>query len=389
MLINILIFTLEMALLMSRKRIISFYYKHKSGGFTTRLYKAWAGLANNGYQVTYISTEKLPIEHQFITARLINCRSQQGTALFWIEYFIRATFTARKINKEHHIDSFFVFSFFYSTLALIAGLGCNIKTIVFIRADDLHTSSLKAFAKLRIKVHFLLEKFSVKHASLVVATNKNMMTFLKSRNKTKTKITYLPNNIVNADIEYSEIKYSDEDGVFRFVTASVLNEGKNILYTLQALDKINSTNWEFIIIGDDVENTGYRKILEQYIDTHDLQEKVKILGWQDNANNIVGRCDLFIISTIMEGSPNALLEALGTKISCIGSDIPEVSEILNYPDLVFDLKNPISLAKTLNSFCTDDHYRNKLANLATKCRERYIFDWEKHVVDLVDSVVSA
>jgi len=373
---------------MHKKQILSFYYKHKTGGFTTRLYKAWTALANDGYKLTYISTEKLPVENKNITAHIILCRNKPSTVLFWGEYFLRAIFAARKIIKNEQVSCFFVFSFFYSSLSILSGFGNGVKTLVFIRADDVYMSSLKSFAKLRTKLHIFLEKFSLNYAAIAVATNQKMMTSIRARNNAKADIYYLPNNIVNANIKYSKEKYSRIDGVFRFITASVLNEGKNILYTLQALQKMNSMNWEFLIVGDDIENTGYGKQIEHYILENKLHDKVKLLGWKNDADKLISQCDLFIISTIMEGSPNALLEALGTNISCLGSDIPEISEILAYPDLVFDLNNPSSLSETLDKFCRNNNYRLNIADLSLKCRERYIFNWEKRVIYFVEKVIS-
>lgn len=371
---------------MNRRLIISFYYKHKAGGFTARLYKAWLSLANNDYHLIYISTEKLPIESQHITAQIIACRSKPGTAIFWLEYSIKAIFAAKKHIRNNQVSCFLVFSFFYSSLAILSGLGNGIKTLVFIRADDVYMSSLKTSAKLRTWTHIFLEKFSLRYASLAVATNKQMMASLLSRNNAKAKIRYLPNNIINSDINYDKQKYSNDDGIFRFITASVLNEGKNILYILQALHEIKSKNWEFLIVGDDIENTGYRKLIEQYINEHQLQTKVKLLGWKDNADTLISRCDLFIISTVMEGSPNALLEALGTNISCIGSDIPEISEILDYPELVFDLNTPSALTKKLDRFCNNNEFRIKLSDLSSKCRERYVFNWEEQIIGFVKKI---
>jgi glycosyltransferase involved in cell wall biosynthesis len=373
----------------NNKQIISFYYKHKPGGFTTRLYKAWLGLANTGYQVTYISTEKLPVDHEAINVQLINCKSRQGTSLFWLEYFIRAIFEARKLAKSGDVYCFFVFQFFYSTLAILSALGSNVKTLVFVRGDDVHDASFKSLSSVRMAMHRFLENFSVKHSSIVVATNKDMMNTLKARaTSTSAKFDFLPNNIVNADVQYTQPKFSEEDGVFRFVTTSVLNERKNLLYALKALKEVKSTNWEYLIIGADVENTGYGKKMEEFIQQHGFQDKIKMLGWSDDAAALVSRCDLFILPTTMEGSPNALLEALGTHISCIGSDIPEVTELLDAAEMSFDLAKPESLASSLEAYCNDQSYREKLASHSLKSRERYVFDWEKRIVDYVEQVVA-
>lgn len=377
---------------MNNKKIISFYYKHKPGGFTIRLYKAWLGLAKSGYQVTYISTEKLPVDHKNINVQLITCRSRQGTSLFWLEYFIKAFFEARKLVKNEDVYCFFVFQFFYSTLAILAAFGSHVKTLVFIRGDDIHDASFKSFSRLRMMMHRFLESFSVKHASMVVATNENMMNTLKARAKrtkaTKTQFEFLANDIVNAKVHYSKPKFFEKDGIFRFVTTSVLNERKNLLYALRALKEVKSTNWEYLIIGSDVENTGYGKRMENYIQQHNLQNNIKMLGWNDDAARLVSRCDLFILPTTMEGSPNALLEALGTHISCIGSDIPEITELLSAPEMSFDLANPKSLTNLLENFCINQSYRNKLTTLSLESRSRYVFDWEKQIIEYVELIIS-
>ena len=368
----------------NNKQVVSFYYRHKPGGFTTRLYKAWMGLANSGYQVTYIATEKLPVEHKNIHAQLISCISRDGSALFWLEYFFRTVFVARKMAKNNNEQRFLVFSFFYGALAVLACFCTKVKTLVFIRGDDLHDSQFKSYASIRTTIHRLLERFCIRYSALVVATNKDMMKVLKERNKPYTHIDYLPNNIVNADQHYDQKKPSKEDGIFRFVTTSVLNERKNILYALQAMTKMQNTNWEYYIVGADVEETGYGQSIEDFINQNALNEKVKMLGWQKNASEVVSQYDLFILPTTMEGSPNALLEALGTHISCMGSDIPEVAELLDDSQMVFDLSDPHSLANKLDLFCSDHSYREKLAQLSLKTRQRYVFDWEGRVIDFVE-----
>ena len=368
----------------NKKHVVSLYYKHKAGGFTTRLYKAWMGLANAGYQVTYIATERLPVEHKNIHPCLIRCRSSQGSALFWLEYFIRSVFTARHVAKKNKAPCFMVFSFFYGALAVLAGFGMEIKTIVFIRGDDLHDSRFKSHAKIRVTIHRLLEKFSIRYSALIVATNKHMMETLKERNKPYFPIDFLPNNIVNADQQYTKNKLSTEDGMYRFVAVSVLNERKNILYALQAMANMRVLNWQFLVIGADVENTGYGKKLEAFIAQNNLHYKVRMLGWQENVLETVSQCDLFIIPTTMEGSPNALLEALGTHISCIGSNIPEVAELLDDPRMVFNLKDPASLTQQLDQFCSDPAYRDQLAVLSSQSRERYVFNWESRIIEFIE-----
>ncbi len=366
--------------------VVSFYYKHKPGGFTKRLYRAYTAIASSKTQLHYFSIKKLPVDHENIIHHPVTVNATEGSILYWIEYYLKAVLQARKFTKNHSVNSFFVFSFFYSTLACLTSLGFGKPTLVFIRADDLHDSKLKSLAWLRVSIHSFLEKISMRCASTVVCTNKNLMKVIADRTGYSDKLSYLPNDIPPISHFVETNKDSNRD--FIFVTAAVINPRKNQLYVLQALKQMVSTNWRYVLVGSDVENTGYEALLQHYVKEHHLQDKVKFLGWRDDVTKVIANCDLFLLPTTMEGSPNSLLEALGTGISCFGSNIPEVSEMLDHPELCFDLNDPSSLTAMLKTYCQDDNNRKIIQQKTASCKSNYEFDWDQRIVEYVDKIRS-
>lgn len=93
-----------------------------------------------------------------------------------------------------------------------------------------------------------------------------------------------------------------------------------------------------IILGDG----EYRSKLQQLIDDCGLQERIHLLGVQDNVYRFLAAADVFVLSSLWEGMPNTMLEALATGLPIVSTDCvsgpreiiaPElgVSEYITYP----------------------------------------------------------
>lgn len=71
-------------------------------------------------------------------------------------------------------------------------------------------------------------------------------------------------------------------------------------------------NIELIILGN-----GYRKNdLEMMIQSYDLEQSIKLLGGKSNPYKYVKKANLYVLSSLTEGFPNALSEAM-----CIGTPV--------------------------------------------------------------------
>ena len=121
-----------------------------------------------------------------------------------------------------------------------------------------------------------------------------------------------------------------------------------------------------------------KNLINNFIKKNRLQKKIKVIGFQLNPYKYINKSDLLILSSIYEGLPNVILEAMTLKKFVISSNCPTGPyEILNNgkygylfkPTNHFDLVN--KLEKYINS-----KNKIKIINQAYKSLDR--FDYKKN-----------
>jgi glycosyltransferase involved in cell wall biosynthesis len=110
---------------------------------------------------------------------------------------------------------------------------------------------------------------------------------------------------------------------------------KNPLGTMRALAKLNQrgfTNWKMVWLGSGpLEEETRRLILELGI-----SPKVNLLGfipWTD-VFGFLDSADLFLLNSVCEGMPRAMLEAMARGLPAIATDVGGVPELLAPEDVV-------------------------------------------------------
>ena len=83
---------------------------------------------------------------------------------------------------------------------------------------------------------------------------------------------------------------------------------------------------QLIIVGDGPD----RLMLEQLVHQHHLESNVSFVGHQSNPYPYFAQSDLFVLSSIREGLPTVLIEALAFGMKVVSTDCPSgPREILN------------------------------------------------------------
>jgi glycosyltransferase involved in cell wall biosynthesis len=361
--------------------VLSVYYRHKQGGFTKRLYRAFKAIASSDQHLIYVSTEVLPVEDTNIEPVILPMKSKVGSPLYWSEFYIRALLKIRELNRKHDIQTHLIFSFFYATLSILASVGQGVKTITFVRGDDVFDAQFKSFAPLRSVVHRVLEFIGVKYSAKVLPTNQQMRQAIIERAGHAQKMQTLPNDITTQPLPIKLPNLRQQH--LNIATVSVLNERKNIHLVIEALSQLQQYDWHYWVIGADTSGKNYLARLKAQARMAGIEERVHFMGWQNNAAAILQDCHLFILPTLMEGSPNALLEAMGYGLPCLASRIPEVQEVLPDFELTFDPNRASDLTHRLEECFIDPHYLKRLGSKTAACKANFSFDWDKTIVDLV------
>jgi glycosyltransferase involved in cell wall biosynthesis len=79
-----------------------------------------------------------------------------------------------------------------------------------------------------------------------------------------------------------------------------------------------------LIAGDGEE----RDAIEQLIDSLGLRSRITLLGTRRDVPRLLAAGDLFLLSSISEGIPLTLIEAMAAGLPCVSTDVGGVSEVV-------------------------------------------------------------
>ena len=124
---------------------------------------------------------------------------------------------------------------------------------------------------------------------------------------------------------------------------------KGYMNLLEAFKKINFKYPDacLLIVGD-----GRQKPqLEEYIAANGLSEQVFLVGWKQDAFIYAKAFDVFVMTSLSEGLPLALLEAMCGSVPIIGTDINTIQPIINQSGgSIFSPNNPEHLSKVMQDY---------------------------------------
>jgi len=108
---------------------------------------------------------------------------------------------------------------------------------------------------------------------------------------------------------------------------------------------------KFLFVGDGV----LRNYLENEVVELALVNYVVFLGHRNDISNILSISNLFVLPSLAEGLPLALLEAMAMGVPVIATDLPIMREIIvnNKTGVLVPIKNSFSIAKAILELLTD------------------------------------
>jgi glycosyltransferase involved in cell wall biosynthesis len=167
------------------------------------------------------------------------------------------------------------------------------------------------------------------------------------------------------------------------VTAGILNRGKNIEPLIKSLPKIEEKNVYVLIVGDGSTEADilYRNYLKELAKALKVSKQVLFPGWLEKEElwKIYLAYDLFVLPSLSEGMPNAMLEALGLGLPCIGSDVPGIKDLLQYDDLLFDPLDEKALTLKIRQVLFDSQFLGRIKRLCEERKKVFEFDWRERI----------
>jgi len=141
-------------------------------------------------------------------------------------------------------------------------------------------------------------------------------------------------------------------------------------YLMEAFAKLQAPEWKLIFIGD---GPLHEKLTEKAIQLNIL-ERVVFAGFQKDVDSFLHKSKIFAFSSIIEGFPNALCEAMATPLPCVSFDcVAGPSEIISdgINGFLVPTGNIEQLSDVLSKLIESEPLRKQIAKEAYKVRKLY------------------
>jgi len=201
---------------------------------------------------------------------------------------------------------------------------------------------------------WLLARWAYRRASLVLANSDSLRLRVIRYFRLKPDHVVVQYNLVDfVDLDSRAAPLDDVtvDNRFLIVAAGRLHPQKGYLHLLNAMHElVVKRHWPMRLV---VLGTGPQlATLLQHVESLQLQQAVEFRGFVENPLPWIKRAKLFVLSSLYEGLPNALLEAVACGTPAVATDCPSgPADILDEGrwGALVPPSDPLALAEAIQS----------------------------------------
>ncbi len=253
-------------------------------------------------------------------------------------------------------------------MAILAGMIFRIRTIICEHIPLSEVIKTKEGKKILIFPVRPLVKILYRFANRIITVSEGIKSDLVEKfniSDSKIKAIYNPINFerinkISADtVEHPFF----EDYVPIVIAIGRLAEQKNFTMLIRAFGRtVTKLDARLIILGEGPE----RAILERLIVALGLSEKVSLVGFQSNPYSFLSNSDVFVLSSLYEGLPMVILEAMACGLPVISTDCKSgPREILKNGryGLLVPVGDEVALSEGILKLLKEGELRERLARL--------------------------
>ena len=198
------------------------------------------------------------------------------------------------------------------------------------------------------RLRIFIDKMTVNFATTIISNSVAGKDFYRKNNyKFKKEIYVIKNCIDIKALEKMQASYTDRENgkvfdvfcpkdIFRILTVGFLTKQKGIIFLIKALEILKSKGLIFqcFIIGQGV----LKKELEDEVKKRNLEKQIHLVGYIPESFKYLKYFDLYVLSSLWEGLPNVVLEAMASKLPVLATSVGGVPEIIKDGETGFLVK---------------------------------------------------
>lgn len=163
---------------------------------------------------------------------------------------------------------------------------------------------------------------------------------------------------VDRDKIRSDLGFKDTDIIC--ISAGDLVQRKNYKVAVEAIAKTGNRDIHYVICGVGPEKENLQKL----IDEKGLTENIHFLGYRNDVKELMKCSDIFLFTTLQEGMPRSMMEAMACGLPCVASSIRgNIDLIQNERNGFLAMPNDAeAFAKALKTLADNEELRVKMSH---------------------------
>ncbi len=339
---------------MNNKRVCLINYTLNAGGAERHTVSLANYFAEKNIDVSVIILKKGKSFYPLHPAvQLIYPPFKEGSTRFLkAVYFFRTGIFVRKTLTN--IQPCVIFNTAFPAYILLFTIGIGIPFYLSVRCDPTIIRRIEMFNIPHKIRHWLYRK-----SNLIIAQTKYAKEILQNQfNPVPVKV--IPNMLPTV---------SDETAVREniILSAGRLIKSKGFDLLINIFAELNPTDWRLIILGEGPE----RKNLQALIEEKKQSDKIFLPGVQSDTTGYYLKSKIFAFTSLSEGFPNVLLEAMASPLACISFDCNAgPRDMINdgQNGFLISMGNRVDYAAKLQLLMQDENLRQRFMSEALKLR---------------------
>ena len=347
-------------------------YPCRTGGLEIYNYHLAKGLAERGHKVWVLTRCRYDWDNKNISPVRLNARFLLNPTLSTLSHIFLELMKLRDKVDVIHAP--------YTSNSVVAYPMVLAKSIFDIHyALCLHGGGMHAWKRKT------LQKLYFKHADTIIATSESLRREYEKRSGRRISIMIPPAIPYNeSKISKEELRrkygFSDDDKVILFVGSLKRIKGSDtLLYAFLGLGRtyVECNNLKLLYVGDG----PMKSMLVEKVREKSLDRFVRFLGTipHEEIHHIYKLADVYVIPSLFEGAPLALLEAMFNGLPIIGTDVSGINDLIRDGEtgLLFEKENAEDLMEKIKELLENRSLSRELGKAARKDHlENYGFEHE-------------
>ena len=195
------------------------------------------------------------------------------------------------------------------------------KKIIIRNSEEINGATKYADNKILAKIILIIKKILYQFADTIIVNSTRSQNSMKSiiNNKDRVKLIFNP-YIEKVLPQFKKKKINKE---FSIISAGRLTKQKNFEILIKAIKDLRKDGF---LINLNIIGSGPKK--QKLYQMSKNMDYIKFTKWTKNLKTFFNNANLFVLTSLYEGSPNILLDVINNNVPVLSSDCSGVKDIL-------------------------------------------------------------